>query len=101
MSAAPTQSLKDAYDLGVATALDHAKRQPDGITLKLETWAGKPWPHPDEVRDRESIRAVTMHVAICPACETTVSAAARPTPVEAQDDLDAHRRIVHEEGADG
>ena len=36
----------EAWDEGVATALNYAKRQPDGITLKLETLDGGGWPNP-------------------------------------------------------
>lgn len=35
-----------AWDEGVTTALSYAKRQPDGITLKLETFDGDEWQNP-------------------------------------------------------
>ncbi|MFA5898112.1 MAG: hypothetical protein WC829_03250 [Hyphomicrobium sp.] len=40
------EAKAEAWDAGVATALNHAKRQPDGITLKLETFGGDGWPNP-------------------------------------------------------
>ena len=36
----------EAWDEGVATALDHAIRNPDGITLRLEHLDGRPWANP-------------------------------------------------------
>jgi hypothetical protein len=36
----------DAWEEGVATALNHAKRGSDGITLKLVTFDGDAWPNP-------------------------------------------------------
>lgn len=41
----------EAWDEGVATALNYAKRNPDGITLRLERHDGKPWPHPYRSED--------------------------------------------------
>ena len=40
------EAKAEAWDEGVATALNYAKRQPDGITLKLETFGGDGWPNP-------------------------------------------------------
>ncbi len=40
------EAKAEAWDAGVATALNYAKRQPDGITLKLETLDGYGWPNP-------------------------------------------------------
>ena len=36
----------EAWDKGVATALDHAIRNEDGITLRLEHLDGRPWVNP-------------------------------------------------------
>lgn len=36
----------EAWEEGVATALNHAKRGSDGITLKLVTFDGDPWQNP-------------------------------------------------------
>ena len=40
------EAAEKAWDEGVATALNHAKRNPDGITLRLEKFNGDAWPHP-------------------------------------------------------
>ena len=36
----------EAWGKGVATALNHAIRNPDGITLRLEHLDGRPWENP-------------------------------------------------------
>lgn len=36
----------EAWDEGVVVALNHAIRNPDGITLRLEHLDGTPWPNP-------------------------------------------------------
>lgn len=36
----------EAWAEGVETALNHAKRDENGITLSLVTWGGTPWPNP-------------------------------------------------------
>ena len=36
----------EAWDEGVAVALNHAIRNPDGITLRLEHLDGRPWANP-------------------------------------------------------
>lgn len=45
-----TQLIEDvraeAWDEGVAVALDHAILNPDGITLRLEHLDGRPWTNP-------------------------------------------------------
>lgn len=40
------QAKAEAWDEGVATALNHAIRNDDGITLRLEHLDGRPWVNP-------------------------------------------------------
>jgi hypothetical protein len=47
------QTAEKAWDDGVKTALNHAIRNEDGITLRLEHLDGRPWlnPHARKVTD--------------------------------------------------
>jgi len=40
------EELPEAWEEGVVTALNHAFRNDDGITLRLEHLDGRPWANP-------------------------------------------------------
>lgn len=46
LQAAGFGNLHDAWAEGVATALNHAIQNDDGITLRLEHLDGRPWTNP-------------------------------------------------------
>lgn len=48
VSAVERSAQAEAWQAGVDTALNHALRNPDGVTLRLEHLDGRPWKNPYE-----------------------------------------------------